>query len=188
MASGLSHLPCIGQGAIRAAEMLPEWLCEPPILRLLDQSIWTVDDMHRCFPAEITDATGERLRILSSLRSARSVEEVRERTSRLRLRLLPEPEFPFAPTARLIPLRSATDLAREGHTMRHCLSDLILDMLTGQAAFFHWSGTASATVEIRPRGGQWHLSRVAGRANVAVAADEMGAIVSDLSALGIVSA
>jgi len=94
---------------------------------------------------------------------------------------LPFPAPPFATSARLRPLASATALRDEGRQMRNCLGDMLGEVLAGDIYFFHWDGREPATVMVeRGPSGAWRAGAALGPGNAPLAPATRGAIAAEI--------
>jgi hypothetical protein len=100
------------------------------------------------------------------------------------------PEPPLRPSAEIVPLTSAREMADLGEKMRNCLATKAPYAALGLAVYYraevhHGAGVTTVVAELRPlSSGQWLLEDLHGERNRNVPAEVRSAIVGQVMALG----
>ena len=126
----LALAPYLSPGILRAIWQLPDWICLPNLLPILEERE-PVAAIRSTFGAHLWDLSGELQHgVVESLRRVKSLPELRVRVLSWQDRLLSREPFPQPPIPgdeRLKPLRSAAEMRHEAREMRSCLHKLITE-------------------------------------------------------------
>lgn len=149
-------------GLSLAWENLPEWLYHPNILQCLMQLPEETQSLAAIIPPSIIDAEEKnRKRIVTSLGSAKTLEQFEKRLYKLSFQFSLEEEFPpppFAGTALLFPVKTGKALHSEGKYMHNCVAGYSASIIAGDYFFYHFAGDEQATVLLKnERGGGWSV-------------------------------
>jgi hypothetical protein len=154
----LAHAHQLSPAILRAIWVLPDWICSPNLLPILEEPEAVVA-IKPTFKAHLWDLSRElQRRVIKSLSRVKSLHELEARLKVWRERLLTREPFPQSPVPgndRLKPLTSAAEMQREAREMRSCLLKLIAEVFEGAVYFYSWNGSERATVLVIHSLGSW---------------------------------
>jgi hypothetical protein len=175
----LAHAQQLSPAILRAIWMLPDWICSPNLLPILEEP-GAVAAIKATLKGHLWDLSREFQRgVIKSLSRVKSLRELEERLQVWRERLLSRERFPQPPIPgndRVKPLTSAAEMRQEAREMRSCLHKLIAEVFEGAVYFYSWHGSERATVLVVHSPGKLAHLEVKGRKNVDVSLDTMSDI------------
>lgn len=175
----LAHAQQLSPAILRAIWMLPDWICSPNLLPILEEP-GAVGAIKATFKTHLWDLSRELQRgVVRSLRRVKSLLELEARLQVWRERLLSRERFPQPPISGngcLKPLTSAAEMQREAREMRSCLHKLIAEVFERAVYFYSWNGSERATVLVIHSLGKLAHLEVKGRWNADVSPDTMSDI------------
>lgn len=153
-AQAIANVECISNPGLNFAwEYLPEWLYHPNILQCLMQIAESTPGLATFLPPAIRKADKkDHNRILTSLKSARTIDELEKRLHKLTQQFVLEQKFPqppFVGTNLLYPVQTGKMLQAEGKYMHNCVAGYSASIMKGDHFFFHFAGAEAATVLLR---------------------------------------
>ena len=175
----LAHAHQLSPAILRAIWVLPDWICSPNLLPILEEPEAVVA-IKATFKAHLWDLSRElQRRVIKSLSRVKSLHELEARLKVWRERPLTREPFPQSPVPgndRLKPLTSAAEMQREAREMRSCLHKLIAEVFEGAVYFYSWNGSERATVLVIHSLGKLAHLEVKGSRNADVSPDTMSDI------------
>ncbi|MDO8431849.1 MAG: hypothetical protein Q7S58_05495 [Candidatus Binatus sp.] len=175
----LAHAQHLSPAILRAIWALPDWICLPNLLPILEKPEAVVA-IKATFKAHLWDLSCELQRgVVKSLSRVKSLRELKSRLQAWRERLLSREQFPEPPIPgndRLNPITSSAEMQHEAREMRSCLHKLIAEVLEGAVYFYSWNGSERATVLVVHSPGKLAHLEVKGRRNADVSPDTISEI------------
>jgi len=170
-AQAIANVECISNPGLNFAwEYLPEWLYHPNILQCLMQLAESTPGLTTFLPPAIRKADKkDHNRILTSLKSARTIHELEKRLHKLTQQFVLEQKFPQPPfigTKLLCPVQTGKALQSEAKYMHNCVAGYSASIMKGDHYFYHFTGKEEATVLLRSDNlGSWSVAEHLGIKN-----------------------
>ncbi|CAA6606115.1 hypothetical protein MTBLM1_80031 [Rhodospirillaceae bacterium LM-1] len=163
---------------------VPPWLQLPALARIMEADHiggYEIEEIITPVIRNCDEATQDR--IVRSLSTAKTWDEVEDRLIRWQEKLEPDSRFPKPPipgTDLLRPIRSIHELQKEGWQMCHCVGNItyVSQAMDGRSYFYRWIGEERATVELYPHfpTRRWKLCNALGCNNQTLKPETMAAI------------
>jgi hypothetical protein len=145
----IRHARFLSPAIIRSIWRMPDWICLPNLLPLLDDPE-VQKAFNRVFGERLWDMSSElQVSIRKSLKTAVNKNDLVDKLSYWAGEVLQREKFPALPipgNELLWPLSSARLMRSEAREMRNCLHKLIPEVMAGSVYFYSWRGRERATV------------------------------------------